>query len=53
MTGGFPTMEAVALAQVRNHYPGLRRRGFSTAVREACGAEVPGRIPIIHISNDT
>jgi hypothetical protein len=35
VTGEFPTLEALALGEVRKQFPKLRRSGFSKAVRAA------------------
>jgi hypothetical protein len=40
MNDKFPTMERLALAEVHRRFPSLQRKGFHTAVREACGSEL-------------
>jgi hypothetical protein len=40
---GPPRLERLALARLREQFPGLRRAGFSRAVHKACEGEIPGR----------
>ena len=46
VTNGFPTLEGLALAKVRERFPSIQRKGFSRAVRIACNGECLPRPPV-------
>ena len=47
LTRNLPTMERLALLHVCKQFPGLKRKGFSGAVRKACDGEIRESVGII------
>jgi hypothetical protein len=52
VTDKFPTMEWLALAQIRKQFPELHRKGFMAAVRAAFSRESSEELPRISIVPD-
>ena len=47
LRSNFPTLERLALNRIREQFPGMKRKGFSGAVRAACASEGLPQVPII------